>query len=294
MARAYCINVLNYSSKSFIFFPKALLQLREQPKLIGQTPVSPNVSPLYMDNSNVNSRHGPQSVAAGHQQVVNLAPDAVTNPSNAQGTLTAEQGNCSVVNDRQVLRFKFPELLKYLSSLPEHEQRQTIELIRLLKARKLKQNEENNVASNTNTASSLQIKPLDNPAGEIPDVQRTNEKTENPQISQPGAVSEDKKGSQVVQDFDPTKHGKETECPAGCYSPIGTNSKWQQHLSEAVNTQSGNADGESHKSTHEQQITPEKQSMKSELLELIRKTCLSQGSGQHHSRETTEQKVLSS
>ena len=130
-----------------------------------------------MDNSNVNSRHGPQSVAAGHQQVVNLAPDAVTSSSNAQGTLTAEQRNCSVVNDRQVLRFKFPELLKYLSTLPEHEQRQTIELIRLLKARKLKQNEENNIASNTNTASSLQIKPLDNPAG---DVQRTIEKTENP------------------------------------------------------------------------------------------------------------------
>ena len=60
-----------------------------------------------------------------------------------------------------------------------------------------------------------------------------------------------------------------------------------------MNTQSGNADGESHKSTHEQQITPEKQSMKSELLELIRKTCLSQGSGQLHNRETTEQKVLS-
>ena len=229
-------------------------------------------------------------MAAGHQQVVNLTPDAVTNPSNAQGTLTAEQGNCSVVNDRQVLRLKLPELLKYLSTLPEHEQRQTIELIRLLKARKLKQNEENNIVSNSNTASSLQIKPLDSPAG---DVQRTIEKTENPQISKSAAVSEDKKGSQVTQDFDPTKHGKETECPAGCYSPIGTNSKWQQHLSEAVNIQSGNTDGESHKSTHEQQITPEKQSMKSELLELIRKTCFSQGSGQHHNRETTEQKVLS-
>ena len=189
-----------------------------------------------------------------------------------------------------MLAFKFPELLKYLSTLPEHEQRQTIELIRLLKARKLKQNEKNNIASNTNTASSLQIKPLDSPAG---DVQRTIEKTENPQISKSAAVSEDKKGSQVTQDFDPTKHGKETECPAGCSSPIGTNSKWQQHLSEAVNTQSGNADGESHKSTHEQQITPEKQSVKSELLELIRKTCLSQGSGQHHNGETTQQKVLS-
>ena len=58
-----------------------------------------------------------------------------------------------------------------------------------------------------------------------------------------------------------------------------------------MNTQSVNSDSESYKSTHEQQVTAKKQSMKSELLELIRKTCLSQARGQHHNRETTERKV---
>ena len=131
------------------------------------------------------------------------------------------------MNDRQVLRFKFPELLKYLSSLPEPEQRQTIELIRLLKARQLKRNEENNVTSETNTASSnVRTKPVDSPTGEISDVQRTNTKMESHRTSQPAAaVSEGKKATEVVQDFDPTRHGEETECPAGCLNPVRTNSK---------------------------------------------------------------------
>ena len=298
-AKCNCLTrvLINFFVVKVLFlFHKALLQLREQPKNTSQTPVlsaSPNLSPVYRDNTNEDSRHGPQLVATGHQEVVSFNPDAIRNPSSVQDTPTLEEGNSGVVNDRQVLRFKFPELLKYLSTLPEYEQRQTIELIRLLKARKLKQNEENNVTRNTNAASSMQIKQLSSSMEEIPDVQRTAEKMESSQTSQPVAFDE-KQGTGVTQDCDPTKHGEEIECPARCPSPVATNSRWQQHLSKAVNTQRVNAEDESHNSMHEQQVTTEKQSIKSELLELIRKTCSFQGSGQHYNRETTEQKVFPS
>ena len=170
----------------------------------------------------------------------------------------------------QTLTLNFPEFLQYLNSLPEEEQGKTLQLIHNFQTLRTPEDKSEFQAVNENLNSNVQMKTVEisavNYAKDLLVVQR--------QVTS--------FGNEVVQMHNP-KGDELREVQEG-----EGNQKWQQFMEQVVNVQKSKnlQDGEtsnveSKPETTEQENAADRQSIKFELLELIRKGTASENDPNH-------------
>ena len=242
--------------------------MREQPNDPGHTQVLQTAQPALTDNSAVNSGRNLQQIASSSQEIVSMARGLTNCPAEDQNT-----SHSSILNNQEVSALKFPELLKYLNTLSEMDQRKTVELICRLKTPKLKPVEETNNKMSPNVGNNIEIKPIDFSTLH----QKLSENSKNLKDIEP--IMGDQKESDTCQSKNTASHIGKTDSRTEDSVQEEYNSKWRQHLADAINMQ--NTSGDIKHSLPQSLIAPrseqkmdvEKQSTKYELLDLIRKTC---------------------
>ena len=210
--------------------------------------------------------------------------------SNTRTGIVDEVNRPSIVNDEQMLTLNFPQLLQYLNTLPDTEQWQTMQLLRNVQTHRFS-NDQQDKSDTGKAINSVRVYT----ETKHEDLHARSEVAHGTQRKVPLLPIANCQGSKSVimledqsvlphtdlnQACDEEKQLKEGDYESRPSQKVKTNSYWQKlmlqaaYVQQSANVQVYNSQSDIaniHKENVGQDTVPNKQSIESELLELIKR-----------------------